>query len=71
MSSAARVILVFIGVAITALAASGIPGAPEWVEVVLAALAAGFLGIGVVPPQLVRGRSSDTADVYVRRRNVG
>lgn len=52
MNQTVRTILTILAVAVAGVAAAGIQGMPQWAEVVLAALAAGFAAAGIVPPTM-------------------
>lgn len=50
-STTIRTLLVFLASAIAALAVVDPVGMPEWLQVAVAALSAGFAGVGILPPQ--------------------
>jgi hypothetical protein len=50
LSPVARLVLTFLAAALAALAAIDPVGIPEWAQAIIAAAAAGFAGIGILPP---------------------
>lgn len=68
---AVRTLLVFLSMVVAALAAAPPTDLPGWAAAVLAALAAGFAGLGLVPPSLGREVTSAAGDrrVFTRFRD--